>query len=72
MTTAPDANNLPYRISVGICLFNPQGLVLCAERSDKSGAWQMPQGGVQKGEDPALAVLREMREEIGTNNSPII
>ena len=72
MTSASDPNNLPYRISVGLCLFNRDGLVLCAERRDKRGAWQMPQGGVQKGEAPRLAVKREMKEEIGTDNASII
>ncbi len=67
-----DYHKLPYRRSVGICLFNRQGRVLVAERRDKKGAWQMPQGGIQKGEDPAKAVLREMKEEIGTDNARLI
>ena len=66
------SSGLPYRHSVGICLFNAQGLVFCAERRDKQGAWQMPQGGIQKGEDPALAVFREMKEEVGTDRAEII
>ncbi len=45
---------------------------MVAERRDKAGAWQMPQGGVQKGEDPLRAVLREMKEEIGTDHARII
>lgn len=61
--------NLPYRNGVGLCLFNKKGLVLCAERRDKAGAWQMPQGGVQRGEDLKIAALREMKEEIGTDNA---
>lgn len=67
-----EVRDLPYRFGVGICLFNKDGLVLCAERRDKRGAWQMPQGGVQKGEDLKVAVLREMKEEIGTDNAEII
>jgi putative (di)nucleoside polyphosphate hydrolase len=67
-----DVRDLPYRFSVGMCLFNKDGLVLCAERRDKRGAWQMPQGGVQKGEDLQVAALREMKEEIGTDNAEII
>jgi len=63
---------LPYRNSVGLCLFNRKGLVFCAERRDSPGAWQMPQGGIQKGEDPARAVFREMKEEIGTDSASII
>ncbi len=65
-------SGLPYRNSVGLCIFNAEGLVLCAERRDRRGAWQMPQGGIQKGEDPALAVFREMKEEVGTDHAAII
>ena len=43
-----------------------------AERRDRRGAWQMPQGGVQKGEALHLAALRELKEEIGTDNAEII
>jgi putative (di)nucleoside polyphosphate hydrolase len=43
-----------------------------AERRDRANSWQMPQGGVQKGEDPAIAALRELKEEIGTDNAEII
>lgn len=67
-----DINSLPWRRGVGLCLFNRDGLVLCAERRDKRGAWQMPQGGVQKDEDLRVAALREMKEEIGTDNAIII
>ena len=72
MTAPIDFQSLPYRCGVGLCLFNTQGLVLVAERRDRGGAWQMPQGGVQKDEDPAFAALREMKEEIGTDNARII
>jgi putative (di)nucleoside polyphosphate hydrolase len=67
-----DLQKLPYRHGVGMCLFNAQGLVLVAERRDRRGAWQMPQGGVQAGEDSVKAVLRELKEEIGTDNARII
>jgi putative (di)nucleoside polyphosphate hydrolase len=67
-----DLQTLPYRNGVGICLFNAQGLVLVAERRDRRGAWQMPQGGVNKEEDTKKAALREMKEEIGTDNARII
>lgn len=72
MINAIDLQKLPYRHGVGVCLLNPKGLVLVAERRDRRGAWQMPQGGVQKGEDPAKAVFREMKEEIGTDNARIV
>lgn len=67
-----DVSQLPYRNGVGLCLFNDEGLVFCAERRDKPGAWQMPQGGARAGEDLRLAALREMKEEIGTDNADII
>ena len=67
-----DPSQLSYRPGVGLCLFNSQGLVLIAERRDRRGAWQMPQGGIQKGEDPQVTALRELKEEIGTANAEII
>ena len=67
-----DPSQLPYRRGVGLCVFNAQGLVLVAERRDRPGAWQMPQGGVQKDEDSVTGALREMKEEIGTDNARII
>ena len=67
-----DPHKLPYRQGVGMCLFNAKGLVLCAERRDKPGAWQMPQGGVQKDEPMTTTALRELKEEIGTDNAEII
>ena len=67
-----DPSKLPYRRGVGLCLFNPQGLVLVAERRDRRGAWQMPQGGIQKDEDARMTALRELKEEIGTDNAEII
>jgi len=67
-----DSSKLPYRRGVGLCLFNAQGLVFLAERRDKPKAWQMPQGGVQKDELLQIAALRELKEEIGTDNAEII
>ena len=63
---------LPYRPCVGIALFNRDGLVFAAERIDTPGAWQMPQGGIDKGEEPRQAAMRELEEEIGTNAAEII
>jgi len=60
----------PYRPGVGIMLLNRQGGVLVAQRLDMpSAAWQMPQGGIDKGETPLTAAWREMREEIGTGKA---
>ena len=61
-----------YRPCVGIALFNAQGLVLVGERIDTPGAWQMPQGGIDPGENIRQAAFRELREEIGTDKAEII
>ena len=64
---------LPYRLGVGAVLFNADGKVLVAQRIDTPGnAWQMPQGGIDEGEDPRETVFRELAEEIGTANAEII
>ncbi len=58
--------NLPYRPCVGVVLLNAQGLVFVGQRNDRFGdAWQMPQGGIEKGEQPRAAALRELEEETG-------
>lgn len=70
--------NLPYRPNVGAVLFNNAGQVFVARRADMpnaegpAGGWQLPQGGIDKGEDPSVAVFRELKEEIGTANAEII
>jgi len=70
--------DLPYRPNVGAALFNRQGLIFVARRADlpnaegASGGWQLPQGGIDAGEDPRGAVLRELAEEIGTGHAEII
>lgn len=57
---------LPYRPCVGVMLVNERREVFVGQRLDsKIAAWQMPQGGVEKGEDPADAALRELGEETG-------
>jgi putative (di)nucleoside polyphosphate hydrolase len=54
-------------------LFNKQGRVLVGRRLDSyQNAWQLPQGGIDKGEEPQVAALRELKEEIGTCNAEII
>ena len=71
-------SDLPYRRNVGAVLFNPSGLVLIAHRigmpmrEGPDGGWQLPQGGIDEGEDPREAVLRELEEEIGTAKAEII
>lgn len=66
-------SDLPYRLGVGAVLLNADGLVLVAKRIDTPGdAWQLPQGGIDGDEDPRTAVMRELEEEIGTNNAEVI
>ncbi len=63
---------LPYRDCVGIVLLNTDGLILAGERLGLPGSWQMPQGGIDKGETPRDAALRELEEETGTAKARII
>lgn len=57
---------LPYRPCVGLVVLNGEGLVFAAQRLDRHyDAWQMPQGGIDKGETPRKAALRELEEETG-------
>ena len=63
-------NERPYRPCVGICLVNDDGLIFAGKRIDnRAEAWQMPQGGIDEGEDAITACFREMAEEIGTNKA---
>ena len=62
-----------YRPCVGVVLFNGHGLVFAGRRVDTPGdAWQLPQGGIEAGEAPRAAGLRELAEEIGTDSARII
>ncbi|AEI92203.1 RNA pyrophosphohydrolase [Roseobacter litoralis] len=66
--TPEEIAKLPYRPCVGVMLMNGQGEVFVGQRRDNNiAAWQMPQGGVEKGEDPRAAALRELWEETGVN-----
>jgi putative (di)nucleoside polyphosphate hydrolase len=57
---------LPYRPAAGIMLINAQGKVWVGQRLDSSlEAWQMPQGGLDEGEEPEQGALRELEEETG-------
>ena len=65
--------DLPYRPGVGIMLLNRQGKVFVAQRIDMpSAAWQMPQGGIDKGESPLDAAWRELKEETGTDKAEVV
>jgi putative (di)nucleoside polyphosphate hydrolase len=66
-------SSLPYRPAVGVMLLNRQGLVFVGKRIDQTiEGWQMPQGGIDKGEEPREAVMRELKEETGTDKARII
>ena len=65
----PKHESLPYRPCVGMTVLNREGLVFIGRRTegpehvDLTHVWQMPQGGIDKGEDPWPAALRELHEE---------
>lgn len=61
-----DNSALPYRPAAGVMLLNAQGQVFVAQRLDSTlEAWQMPQGGLDEGEDAEAGALRELEEETG-------
>ncbi|WP_109806561.1 RNA pyrophosphohydrolase [Sphingosinithalassobacter portus] len=61
-----DPKDLPYRPGAGVMLANRHGLVFVGQRLDSTlEAWQMPQGGIDPGEDPRDAAIRELHEETG-------
>ena len=71
--TSKSTSELPYRPCVGILLMNRDGKVFVGRRTDISGtAWQMPQGGIDPGEEPRAAAFRELEEETGISSAVVI
>ena len=71
----PDNHAALYRPAVGIMLLNREGNVFIGRRIDMPAglaAWQMPQGGIDPGETPRQAALRELKEEVGTDKAEIL
>lgn len=66
--TPEEIAKLPYRQNVGVMLVNADGHAWVGQRLDSDvPAWQMPQGGIDKGEDAQAAALRELEEETGVS-----
>ena len=67
-------NSKKYRANVGAVIFNKNGSIWIGKRSDikNSSEWQMPQGGIDKNEEPEKAVYREVYEETGIKSIKII
>ncbi|MCE9521153.1 MAG: RNA pyrophosphohydrolase [Alphaproteobacteria bacterium] len=69
-----DPESLPYRRCVGVMVFNAKGLVFVGRRIfvEAGESWQMPQGGVDAGEDLRAAALRELHEETGIRSVEVL
>ena len=66
-------SDLPYRPCVGMMVLDKKGRIFVGKRVDQTlEGWQMPQGGIDEGETPREAALRELEEEIGTRDAEIL
>lgn len=81
MPSRIDRDALPYRDCVGIAVFNREGNVFIGRRksegdtehsAEQGAPWQMPQGGIDKGEDPLKAALRELHEETSISSVSLL
>lgn len=74
-----EREGLPYRLCVGVMLLNGQGQAFVGRRADRPNApegvgtwWQMPQGGLDEGEEPEAGARRELEEETGVRSARFI
>ncbi|MCB8837172.1 RNA pyrophosphohydrolase [Aurantimonas sp. VKM B-3413] len=80
MTKPVEFENLPYRPCVGVMVLNSEGLVwagrrLVEDKGEMTGAeklWQLPQGGIDEGEEPVEAARRELYEETGMKSVSLL
>jgi len=81
MTDVPQRDSLPYRDCVGIVVFNSRGEVFIGRRkpeddpedtSEMGAPWQLPQGGIDEGEAPYDAAVRELYEETGIKSVTLL
>ena len=78
MSDVIDKERLPYRPCAGVVLVNREGLVFMGKRKkdkkllDSQTLWQMPQGGIDEGEEPEKAALRELYEETSVRSVELI
>ena len=80
MSRTVDIDAMPYRPCVGVMLVNRDGLVFLGKRRKDDGpehapgayAWQMPQGGIDEGEEPRQAAERELYEETGVRSIALL
>ena len=64
-------NHLPYRLGVGLVIFQSDKKIFTGRRLDNTSAWQMPQGGMDENEVPLETAYREMFEETGISKDKV-
>jgi 8-oxo-dGTP pyrophosphatase MutT (NUDIX family) len=70
--TSNSSSKLPYRKNVAAFILNDVGKILSCKRADTFKDWQLPQGGIDEGETPVMAVRRELKEEVGLRSAALL